>query len=150
MDEPAAFGNLAGRRIGEIWFEDPAGDAAPLLFKFLFTSERLSIQVHPGDEAAQRAGYARGKEECWLILSADPNAELGVGLREKSDAATLRRAALDGSIEAMIKWRPAEGGDFVYNPAGTLPALGPGLTLVQVQQNDIGRERGGGTVCQHG
>src|SRR3546814_15081360 len=66
---------------------------SPLLVKFLFTSERLSIQVHPGDEAAQRAGYARGKEECWLILSADPNAELGVGLREKSDAATLRRAA---------------------------------------------------------
>src|SRR3546814_18329804 len=113
-DVPAAFGDLAGRRIGEIWFEDPAGDAAPLLVKFLFTSERLSIQVHPGDEAAQRAGYARGKEECWLILSADPNAELGVGLREKSDAATLRRAALEGSIEAVLDWRRAAAGGLVY------------------------------------
>src|SRR3546814_13512734 len=111
-DVPAAFGDLAGRRIGEIWFEDPAGDAAPLLVKFLFTSERLSIQVHPGDEAAQRAGYARGKEECWLILSADPTAELGVGLREKRDAATVRRAAPGGRIGARLDWRRPQAGAY--------------------------------------
>src|SRR3546814_1741344 len=110
IDVPVAFGDLAGRRIGEIWFEDPAGDDAPLLVKFLFTSERLSIQVHPDDEAARQAGFPRGKDECWLILAADAGAELGIGLRQSSDADTLRRAALDGSIEAMLDWRPAQIG----------------------------------------
>src|SRR3546814_17821655 len=95
-DVPAAFGDLAGRRIGEIWFEDPAGDAAPQLVKFLFTSERLSIQVHRGDEAAQSAGHARGKEDCWLILSADPHAALGVRPRAPSASAQLRSEAPRG------------------------------------------------------
>ncbi|MBB5707612.1 class I mannose-6-phosphate isomerase [Sphingopyxis panaciterrulae] len=148
-DVPAAFGDFEGRRVGEIWFEDPAGADAPLMVKFLFTSERLSIQVHPDDATAQRVGYPRGKEECWLILSADPDAELGVGLKAKSDAETLRRAARDGSIEDMIDWRHAEVGDFVYNSAGTIHAIGPGLVLVEVQQNvdctyrlyDYGRPR---------
>src|SRR3546814_17580483 len=87
-DVPAAFGDLAGRRIGEIWFEDPAGDAAPLLVKFLFPSERLSIQVHPGHAAAPRARDARGQQDCWLILPADPNAELGHGPSQTSDTGT--------------------------------------------------------------
>lgn len=148
-DLPAAFGDMGGRRIGEIWFEDPDGDAAPLMVKFLFTSERLSIQVHPDDAAAQAAGYPRGKEECWLVLEATPGAELGVGLTHATDAAALRAAALDGSIAAMIDWRPAKAGDFVYNAAGTIHAIGAGVTVVEVQQNvdctyrlhDYGRPR---------
>jgi mannose-6-phosphate isomerase len=148
-DIPAAFGDMGGRRIGEIWFEDPDGDAAPLMVKFLFTSERLSIQVHPDDAAAQAAGYPRGKEECWLVLDATPEAELGVGLTAPTDTPALRAAALDGSIEGMIDWRRAQAGDFVYNAAGTIHAIGAGVTVVEVQQNvdctyrlyDYGRPR---------
>lgn len=148
-DIPRAFGDLRGRRIGEIWFEDPAGDAAALMVKFLFTSQRLSIQVHPDNEAAQAAGLPRGKDECWLVLDASEDAEIGVGLRKPIDAGSLRRAALDGTIEDLINWRRAAAGDFLYNPAGVLHALGPGLTLVEVQQNldctyrlyDYGRDR---------
>jgi mannose-6-phosphate isomerase len=148
-DIPAAFGDMGGRRIGEIWFEDPDGDAAPLMVKFLFTSERLSIQVHPDDAAAQAAGYPRGKEECWLVLDATPDAELGVGLNASTNEPSLRSAALDGSIEGMIDWRPAKAGDFVYNSAGTIHAIGAGVIVVEVQQNvdctyrlyDYGRPR---------
>lgn len=148
-DIPLVFGEFGNGRIGEIWFEDPAGNDAPLLVKFLFTSERLSIQVHPDDEAAQKAGFPRGKDECWLILAAEPGAELGIGLQQSSDIETLRRAVLDGDIEAMLDWRSARAGDFLYNPAGTIHAIGPGLTLVEVQQNvdctyrlyDYGRPR---------
>lgn len=148
-DIRATFGDFGGRRIGEIWFEDPSGDAAPLMVKFLFTSERLSIQVHPDDTAARAAGYLRGKDECWLILDTDADAELGVGLTGPSDADALRQAALDGTIEEMIDWRPAAPGDFIYNPAGTIHAIGPGLVVVEVQQNvdctyrlyDYGRPR---------
>ena len=78
-DIPAAFGDFGERRIGEIWFAHPDGDAAPLMIKFLFTSERLSIQVHPDDVRARAAGHARGKDECWLILGAEPDAELEIG-----------------------------------------------------------------------
>lgn len=148
-DIPPSFGDFGGRRIGEIWFEDPLGDAAPLMVKLLFTSERLSIQVHPDDMAARAAGFPRGKEECWLVLDAEPDAELGVGLKAASSTDALRAAAINGSIESLIDWRPARAGDFVYNAAGTIHAIGAGLMVVEVQQNvdctyrlyDYGRAR---------
>lgn len=148
-DVPADFGNFDGRRVGEIWFTHPDGDAAPILVKFLFTSERLSIQVHPDDAAAKAAGLARGKDECWLVLGADEGSELGVGLNAPASKDALRRAALDGSITQMVDWRAPQVDDFIYNPAGTIHAIGGGLTIVEVQQNidrtyrlyDYGRPR---------
>jgi mannose-6-phosphate isomerase len=148
-DIPSEYGDFGGRRIGEIWFAHPDGDTAPLMVKFLFTSERLSIQVHPDDDAAKAAGQARGKDECWLVLAAAPEAELGVGLTGATDRDMLRAAALDGSIVDLVDWRPAAKDDFVYNPAGTIHAIGAGLTVVEVQQNidrtyrlyDYGRPR---------
>lgn len=146
---PSEFGHFGGRRIGEIWFAHPAGDASPVLVKFLFTSERLSVQVHPDDAAARAAGYQRGKDECWLVLSAEPNAELGVGIKRKVSVDELRQAAIDGSIVELIDWRQTAADDFIYNAAGTIHAIGAGLTLVEVQQNidctyrlfDYGRSR---------
>jgi mannose-6-phosphate isomerase len=149
-DIPSAFGNLDGRRIGEIWFAHPDGDdVASTMIKFLFTSERLSIQVHPDDAIARRAGFASGKDECWLVLDADDGAELGVGLIAPAELRELRDAALDGSIVDRIDWRSAHTHDFVYNPAGTIHAIGGGLVIVEVQQNidctyrlyDYGRPR---------
>lgn len=148
-DLPAAFGNFGDRRVGEIWFTHPDGNAAPILVKFLFTSERLSIQVHPDDAAAKAAGLARGKDECWLVLGADEGAELGVGLKAPTSKTALRQAALDGSIVEMIDWRAPRVDDFIYNPAGTIHAIGGGLVIVEVQQNidrtyrlyDYGRPR---------
>lgn len=148
-DIPKDFGEFGDRRIGEIWFAHPDGDNAALMVKFLFTSERLSIQVHPDDDAAKLAGYPRGKEECWLVLDAEPGAELGVGLVAQTTREALRDAALDGSIVDMIDWRRAKADDFVFNQAGTIHAIGAGLTVVEVQQNvdctyrlyDYGRPR---------
>lgn len=148
-DIPATFGDFGGRRIGEIWFAHPHGDEAAVLVKFLFTSERLSIQVHPDDAAARSAGFPRGKEECWLVLDAEADAELGVGLTAETTREALHAAALDGSITEMVDWRPVKPGDFVYNRAGTIHAIGGGLTIVEVQQNvdctyrlyDYGRPR---------
>jgi mannose-6-phosphate isomerase len=134
-DIPADFGNFDGRRVGEIWFTHPDGDAAPILVKFLFTSERLSIQVHPDDAAARAAGLMRGKDECWLVLGADEGAELGAGLKAPASKDALRRAALDGSITEMVDWRAPQVDDFIYNPAGTIHAIGGGLVIVEVQQN---------------
>lgn len=135
--------------VGEIWFEAPAGAPDALLVKYLFTSEKLSVQVHPDDEQARAAGHRSGKEECWLILAAQADAKIGLGLKRPADGEMLRAAALDGSIEDMLDWKPVEPGDLFYLPAGTVHAIGAGVTLVEIQQNvdltyrlyDYGRPR---------
>ncbi|MBB4640124.1 class I mannose-6-phosphate isomerase [Rhizorhapis suberifaciens] len=146
---PAIFPNPDGRQIGEIWFDGPEGERPPLLVKYIFTSERLSIQVHPNDAEAKERGLPGGKEECWYILEAEPDARLGVGLNRHLNGEELRTAALDGSIEQLMDWKPVQAGDFFFIPAGTVHAIGAGITLVEVQQNvdvtyrlyDYGRPR---------
>ena len=149
-DVPAAFGQTSdGEPLGEVWFQRKDGDDDALLVKYLFTSERLSIQVHPDDESAIGAGLKRGKDEAWLVLDAKPDAELGIATRQKVSGDMLRESALDGSIVDLLDWRPAEAGDAYYSPAGTIHAIGAGLTLLEVQQNtdltyrlyDYGRPR---------
>lgn len=135
--------------LGEIWFEHPDGRDVELLVKYLFTSEKLSIQVHPDDRAAALAGHRRGKDEAWVVLRTEQGATIGIGLREQVSREALRQAALDGSIEQMLDWRPAQAGDIYFSPAGTIHALGPGLMLIEIQQNsdvtyrlyDYGRPR---------
>lgn len=129
---PPPFGDTGGRRIGEIWFEGPAG--LPLLAKYIFTSEKLSIQVHPDDAAARARGLPRGKSECWFILEAEPGAVLGLGLARETTREALRAAAEDGGIEALIDWVPVAAGDFFFVPAGTVHAIGAGIALLEFQQ----------------
>ncbi|HEX8621014.1 MAG TPA: class I mannose-6-phosphate isomerase [Allosphingosinicella sp.] len=135
--------------VGEIVFESPNGAADELLLKYLFTSEKLSIQVHPDDSAARARGMARGKDEAWLVLDAEADSTLGLGLSEPAAPEALRAAALDGSLEALVDWRPVRAGDCIYSPAGTIHAIGAGVSLVEVQQStdvtyrlyDYGRPR---------
>lgn len=150
-DVPAPFGEPTsdGEPLGEVWFVDPDDAAAELLVKYLFTSEKLSIQVHPDDAGARAAGHARGKDEAWLVIDAEPGAVIGLGLTREVDRDALRAAALDGSLEQLVDWRPVKAGDCFYSPAGTIHAIGAGLTIVEIQQNvdltyrlyDYGRPR---------
>lgn len=142
-------GHDGGERIGEVWFTRGDGQPMPLLVKLLFTSERLSIQVHPDDEQARDRGLPAGKTECWYVTAAEPGAVLGIGTREVLDDDRLRALALDGGIETMMDWKPVRPGDFFLIPAGTVHAIGAGVSLVEVQQNsdvtyrlyDYGRPR---------
>jgi len=150
-DIPAAFGAVAADEepVGEIWFEHPDRADAELLVKFLFTSERLSIQTHPDDAAAQAAGQPRGKDEAWLIVGADDDARIALGTRRPLAPAELRQAALDGSIVDLVDWRPVRVGEIIYSPAGTIHAIGGGLSVIEIQQTcdityrlyDYGRPR---------
>ena len=146
---PAPFVAPPGQKIGEIWFESPPA-LGDLLVKYIFTSEALSVQVHPSDTQTQAAGLGRqGKEECWLVIAAEPGAELAIGFRETHSAEAIRAAALDGSIEGLLEWYPVSPGDFFYIPANTVHAIGAGIGLIEVQQNsdityrlyDYGRPR---------
>ena len=143
---PPPFVTPPDERIGEVWFTPPA-ELDSLLVKYIFTSEKLSVQVHPSDAQAP-AGH-RGKEECWLVLAAEPDATLAIGFNAPIGPEAMRAAALDGSIEQLLAWYPATPGDFFYIPAGTVHAIGPGLSLIEIQQNsdityrlfDYGRPR---------
>ena len=141
---PAPFSAPPGERIGEVWFEPPP-ELPQLLVKYIFTSEKLSVQVHPSD--TQLPGH--GKEECWLVVGAEPGAALGVGFKQPLGQEAIRAAALDGSIEQLLEWHPVKAGDFFYIPAGTVHAIGAGVSLIEVQQTsevtyrlyDYGRPR---------
>ena len=143
FDDPAAD----AAPVGEIWFDAPG--SPELLVKYLFTSDRLSVQVHPDDAAARAAGYKRGKSEAWLVLAAEPGSTIALGPRQPTTREALRSAALDGSIVDLLDWRPVAAGDVIYAGAGVVHAIGAGITVIEVQQNvdltyrlyDYGSER---------
>lgn len=134
-------------KIGEMWFEGPPG--SPLLIKFLFTTAALSVQVHPKDDYAQKHHQSRGKTEMWHILAAEPGARIAAGFRERVTPERMREAAESGEIEQLLAWHEAKPGDTFFIPAGTVHAIGGGLTLCEIQQTsdityrlyDYGRPR---------
>ncbi len=137
--------------VGELWFHRPDQTApvTALLLKLLFTSEPLSIQVHPDDAFARSIGLPNGKTEAWYILSAVPTAQVAVGLKQRLSPEQLRASIADGSIADLVQWRRVVKGDVVFVPAGTIHAIGAGIVLAEIQQHsdatyrlfDFGRQR---------
>jgi mannose-6-phosphate isomerase len=125
-----------GVPIGELWFQraDKSAPDPALLLKLLFTTQPLSIQVHPGDTFARSIGLANGKTEAWYILSAGPGAEVAVGLKHPLSSGELRAAIADRSIVGMVQWRAVHNGDVCFVPSGTIHAIGAGIVLVEIQQ----------------
>jgi mannose-6-phosphate isomerase len=124
----AAVGELSFDR-SETQVPHPA-----LLLKLLFTKQMLSIQVHPDDAFAQSTGMANGKTEAWYVLSAEPGAQVAVGLKRALTQGELRASIADGSIADLVQWRGAAAGDVFFVPAGTIHAVGSGLVIAEIQQ----------------
>ena len=124
-----------GEKVGEVWFQPAEPDKAEMLIKYLFTSEKLSVQDHPSDEEAHKRGLPRGKDECWTVLTAEPDSTIAVGPKREMTRDELRAAALDVTLEDKLDWRPVKAGDFLYCPSGTIHAIGGGITCIEVQQN---------------
>src|SRR5436190_741320 len=131
------------RPIGEAWFM--ASRDLPLLVKLIFTSERLSVQVHPDDGE----DGPRGKSEMWHILDAEPGATIALGFREPITRERLWEATRTGEIERLLNWVPVKAGETYFTPAHTVHAIGAGIVLCEIQQNsdvtyrlwDYGRPR---------
>ena len=147
---PWSRGREDGAPVGELWFERQSPTRQPeLLVKLLFTSQALSIQVHPDNVFAQSIGLARGKSEAWYVLAAEPGARVAVGLNEPCSTEELRSAIADGSIGDLLAWHAAVAGDVFSVPAGTIHAVGAGVIIAEIQQNsdatfrlaDSGRSR---------
>ncbi|HEX3878779.1 MAG TPA: class I mannose-6-phosphate isomerase [Bryobacteraceae bacterium] len=133
----------AERPIGEAWYL--ADRELPLLVKMLFTSERLSVQVHPDDGE----DGPRGKTEMWHIVEAAPDAAIALGFREPISRKRLLESTRNGEVEQLLNWVPVRAGETYFVPAHTVHAIGAGIVLFEIQQHsdvtyrlwDYGRPR---------
>lgn len=151
-------GPLMGKTLSQLseqYQRELVGDAArdakrfPLLLKFLFPHEKLSVQVHPDDEQAKRVGQPWGKTECWYVAHAKPGAQIALGLKAGVTAHELEEAIHQKRAEEVLRWINVYAGDMIYVAGGTVHTLGPGSVIVETQQQsdttyrlyDYGRPR---------
>ena len=135
---PWDTGPTDGSRIGEICYERSGNDtiAGLLQFKLLFATEQVAVKVSPNDEQAKSLGLASGRTAAWYILSATPQAQVAIGLNRTLTAAQLHKAATDGSLAKMIKWRSVWAGETVFLPAGTIHTMSAGIVAAEIQQRN--------------
>lgn len=153
-----ADGAFAGKTLSDLAQEfgrELVGETAkeerrfPLLMKFLFPREKLSVQVHPDDDGAKKAGQPCGKTECWYVLDAKPGAQVGLGLKPGATRKDFERAIEEVRAEELLNWIDVRKGEMIYVDAGTVHAIGPGSVMLETQQNsdttyrlyDYGRPR---------
>jgi mannose-6-phosphate isomerase len=157
-DCKVANGPLKGKSLAQLstdYQRELVGEAArdasrfPLLLKFLFPYEKLSVQVHPDDEQALRVGQPWGKTECWYVAHAKPGSQIGLGLKTGTTAQQLEEAIHQNRAEELLNWVNVYTGDMIYVAGGTVHTLGPGSVIVETQQQsdttyrlyDYGRPR---------
>src|SRR6202789_1995708 len=153
-----ANGPLAKQSLADLCKEfgaDLVGTAArvpkrfPLLLKFLFPEEKLSVQVHPDDAMAQHFGEPWGKTECWYVAPAKPGAKIALGLKLGVTASQFEQAIHEKRAEDLLNWVNVYQGEMIYVAGGTVHTLGPGSVIVETQQQsdttyrlyDYGRPR---------
>jgi mannose-6-phosphate isomerase len=157
-DNRVANGPLAGQSIGDLaktYRHDLVGQVAcyedrfPLLVKFLFPGDKLSVQVHPDDDGARKHGQPCGKTECWYVLRAEPGAQVALGLKPGVTLDEFRKSIEETRAEELLNWVDVLAGDMIYVAAGTVHTIGGGMVLVETQQTsdityrlyDYGRPR---------
>ncbi|HKM46230.1 MAG TPA: type I phosphomannose isomerase catalytic subunit [Terriglobales bacterium] len=121
----------------------------PLLLKFLFPEEKLSVQVHPDDATAQRLGEPWGKTECWYVAHAKPGSQIALGLKPGVTVAQFEQSIHEKRAEELLNWINVYQGEMIYVAGGTVHTLGPGSVIVETQQQsdttyrlyDYGRPR---------
>ena len=132
-------GELAGRPLGEAvegWGEALTGlkePGFPLLVKLIDARERLSVQVHPGDDYAGAREGKRGKTEAWVVLAAPYGAQLVYGV--KTEGRELKDIVAEGRLEDALNWTAVQPGDVLYIPHGMVHAMGGGLLVYEIQQS---------------
>jgi mannose-6-phosphate isomerase len=142
-----ATGEFAGRTLGEVWPRLPQEWTGtrlrgllriPLLVKFIFPEEKLSVQVHPDDNYAEQheaAGEGVGKTEMWYVVTAREDAQLRVGLTSGVTRESFQRAIVDGTVEDCLASIAVRPGDAIFVPAGTAHTICPGVVLCEIQQH---------------
>jgi len=157
-DCKVANGPFTGKTLSQLseqYQRELVGDAArdakrfPLLLKFLFPHDKLSVQVHPDDAQALRVGQPWGKTECWYVAHAKPGSQIALGLKPGVTTAQLEKAIGENRAEDLLNWINVYAVDMIYVAGGTVHTLGPGSIIVETQQQsdttyrlyDYGRPR---------
>jgi mannose-6-phosphate isomerase len=139
-----ANGPLAGKTLADVVKQygrelvgetAPQADHFPLLMKFIFPKDKLSVQVHPDDEGARKTGEPCGKNECWYVLAAEPGAQIGLGLKPGTTHEEFERAIKEVRAESLLNWIDVKPGEMYFVDAGTVHAIAAGSILVETQQN---------------
>lgn len=139
-------GALCGKTLGDVINEHPRetlGDASiarygerfPLLVKLIDAADRLSVQVHPDDAYARKAGEENGKNEMWYVVDAREGAQLVFGLKKGVTKEAFARAVAGGRVEETLKRVPVKRGDAFFIRAGTVHAILDGILIAEIQQN---------------
>lgn len=136
-------GPHAGATLGELITRDPdgmLGDGArrddgrfPLLVKYLDADEHLSVQAHPPASVVSADPGAHLKTESWVVLAAEDDAELFLGLQESTAPARLREAVGSRELVDLLRRVPVRAGQVFHVPAGMVHALGAGVVVAEVQ-----------------
>jgi mannose-6-phosphate isomerase len=146
LDCRIATGSFSGKTLREAWHQMPpewrgtqSADTSdfPLLVKFIFPNDKLSIQVHPDDAYAaahEQAAGGRGKTEMWHAVSAEPRAQILLGLKPKTSKEQFRSALAGDCLEDFFVPHAVSAEDTFYVPAGTPHTIGPGMVLCEVQE----------------
>lgn len=146
LDCKVATGPFAGQSLGEAWRAMPAEwrgtrfappSHFPILVKFIFPADKLSIQVHPDDAYAaahEPDAGGRGKTEMWHAVRAQHNARVLLGLKPGVDKDTFRQALASQQLEELFQAHIVRAGDTFFVPAGTPHTIGPGMVLCEVQE----------------
>ncbi len=114
---------------------DFIGRPFPLLIKYLFPSQPLSIQVHPDDDYALKHEQSRGKTEMWLVLAATEESYIMVGWESGFGKQDIVQKIHNQDFDSLMNVIHPQIGDVYFIPSGTPHALGPGLTVLEIQQN---------------
>jgi mannose-6-phosphate isomerase len=161
-----ASGPFAGRPLSEVWpslTPDWTGTRIrnapriPLLVKFLFPEDKLSVQVHPSDDYARAhepGASPVGKTEMWYAIASREGAQIGLGFRPGVTKESFQRSIDDGSVEQTLQPINVRPGDAFFVPAGTPHMIGPGMVLCEIQQHsdityrvfDFNRRQADGTL----
>ena len=125
------------RRMIELWGEaltGPAGGEFPLLLKLLDPVMPLSVQVHPDDAfAGARENGRCGKTEAWIILNAEPGAQIIYGVDTKGER--LETIVAEGRLKDCLRRRTVRPGDVYYIPGGMVHSLCEGVMAYEIEQN---------------
>jgi mannose-6-phosphate isomerase len=107
----------------------------PLLIKLLDANRWLSVQVHPADAYARKHEGESGKTEMWVVLHAEPGAELIYGFAPGVTRERFAEAIEAGDTERYLHRVRVKPGDVIFVPTGAIHALGPGILVAEIQQN---------------
>ena len=112
------------------------GKRFPLLIKYLDVNDRLSIQVHPDDEVANKKHNELGKSESWYIMEASDDAVLIMGMKPGITKEVFLEKAKNNDFSGMFEEISVKKGDLVDITPGMVHASLTGSVLfAEIQEN---------------